>query len=269
MSYVYENHKLENELLPFIFHTIRLEKNSSPNNTLGNWHENPELLFFTKGCGSVFLGQTICNVCAGDLVVVNADTFHDVRTENELEYFCLIADTGFFADNGIDINKISFEPYIKEKTELESSFRKIKALYGERDLFFEAKIRAEVLNIIINLCENHSSVNNSSIVYSDEIKQAVIYIKENFNKKITVDGIIRHVGMSRAYFSREFKKYTGLSIITYLNNVRCIQARAMICSGVGVSEAAQSCGFENQSYFTRTYKKIMGVLPSHEYYKNK
>ena len=56
---------------------------------------------------------------------------------------------------------------------------------------------------------------------------------------------------------------TGYSPISFLNLLRCTRAQEYLTSGrFNVSETAALCGFENLSYFSRTYKKHMGMLPS-------
>jgi len=70
------------------------------------------------------------------------------------------------------------------------------------------------------------------------------------------------VGISKFYLCREFKAYTGSSILQTVNLLRCTQAKLLIEGGATVSQAALSCGFDNLSYFSRTFKKLMGALPS-------
>ena len=51
----------------------------------------------------------------------------------------------------------------------------------------------------------------------------------------------------------------------FLNSLRCREARILILSGkCNVAEAARQCGVENLSYFSRMYRRYMGVLPSQE-----
>ena len=59
-----------------------------------------------------------------------------------------------------------------------------------------------------------------------------------------------------------------LAVIEYINLLKCHQAQKFIRSGMNVSEAATELGFENLSYFTRTYKKYLNRLPSDDL-KNK
>ena len=69
--------------------------------------------------------------------------------------------------------------------------------------------------------------------------------------------------LSKYYFCRIFKNITGSTVIKYLNMYRCMKARELLSSGkYTVSEAALECGFENMSYFSKTYKAYSGSVPS-------
>lgn len=259
----YENHMLENELLPFIFHfdIIKIQEKGEFN-AFGNWHENPEFLFYTKGRGNLLYNKHNYEVEAGDLAIINSDCFHAVSTDDEVEYFCLIVDAGFFRDNGIPIDSVTYEHLIKN-SDMKSAFERIAFLYTEKPEYYCAKIRSEVLKLIIYLTENYMMSDSDKEEFPVSIKEAVTFIKTNYAEDITISDIVRQVGFSRAYFSRAFKKHTGVSVITYLNYIRCSQARTLLGTGKAtVSQAAQVCGFKNFSYFSKTYKHLMGVLPS-------
>ena len=70
------------------------------------------------------------------------------------------------------------------------------------------------------------------------------------------------MGISKYYLSREFKSFTGRTIFDTINTFRCADAKHLISKGATVSEAAAACGLENLSYFSRTFKKYVGKLPS-------
>ena len=72
----------------------------------------------------------------------------------------------------------------------------------------------------------------------------------------------RAMGMSKFYLCREFKRATGQTVIEYVNSYRIQKAAQLISGGYTVSEAARACGFENMSFFTKTFKKYLGCLPS-------
>ena len=97
------------------------------------------------------------------------------------------------------------------------------------------------------------------------VKETIEYIKQNINKPIAVEDLAGMFGLSKFYYCREFKKMTGYTIINYINLQKCMKARNLILSSeYKIKEIARMTGFENMSYFSRTYKKYMGCLPSEE-----
>ena len=89
-----------------------------------------------------------------------------------------------------------------------------------------------------------------------------MYIRSNFTKKLSLDNIAIYVGISKYHLCREFKTLTGNTIIEFINTLRCTEAKRLIEKGMRVSEAAYTCGFDNLSYFSRTFQHIIGHEPS-------
>ena len=93
------------------------------------------------------------------------------------------------------------------------------------------------------------------------------YIYENFESKIDIDEIAKTLGVSKFHMCRCFKKYTGCSIVEFINIYRVERAKKLIAfQNMNVSEAAMRCGFLNMSYFTRVFKKHNLIAPG-EYKK--
>lgn len=88
-------------------------------------------------------------------------------------------------------------------------------------------------------------------------------MRKNYANDLNVDSISNHFGFSKYYFCHIFKEITGITIVKMLNYIRCEEAKRMLKSdNFNISEVALACGFNNLSYFTKTYKNIMGKLPS-------
>lgn len=69
-------------------------------------------------------------------------------------------------------------------------------------------------------------------------------------------------GMSRAAFSRHFKKTTGFAPLAYLTHLRMERARHLLTqSDDSVSEIAESAGYESVYAFSRAFKRLVGVAP--------
>jgi AraC-like DNA-binding protein len=104
---------------------------------------------------------------------------------------------------------------------------------------------------------------------TEYIMKALCYIRSHLCEPIALDDICRDVAMSRYYFCHLFRAFTGMTVINYINMLRCSLARSLILEKrFNVSETAKYLGISNLSYFGQMYKKYMGVLPSRESVKD-
>jgi len=260
-NFVYETHRMDKPHLPFIYHRnfVVTQRHSLP-----NWHENIEILYCTGGSGYVQCGAEIHTFHRGDIFVVNANTLHSICSEDSVAYRCLIVDNSFFKSNGISIEDLYFQNSIRDPN-LASAFESIHTAFVSYDtsaICAAADIRYAVLGLIRALCKAYIIHKPNSSAVNDRIKNAVIYIRKNLSRPISLDDIAGHVGISKFHLSREFKASTGKTIIQTVNLMRCTEAKKLIEGGMGVSAAAATCGYENLSYFTRTFKTYFGKLPS-------
>jgi len=260
---IYERHEFD-PLYPFILHEITLSNNPA---YLPNWHKNLEILHCVDGCGEVLCDTTFFTMQPGDTLVINSDTMHHCITSDRFVYYCLIVDNSFCITNGINVEQLQFETMIR-KGDFSAIFHRIVQAHRQyrtnKSPYHALTMRYEVLGLISVLCHHHLLPTDDSQAYSanQRIKSAIIYIRENLTAAITLDAVAAHVGISKYYLAREFRRFTGTTIIDFLNLTRCTEAKGLIESGMSVSRAAASCGYENYSYFTRVFKKHFGVLPS-------
>ena len=266
---IYETHIMKEEHLPFIYHNHIARKRRDSGIGMPNWHDNIELLFCVNGKGKVKCDTKFYDFEVGDLVVVNPDTLHTIIIDTEVNYFCLIIDRSFLELNGIPVNSFRFQEFIRD-TNICEAFKRIDhsfSLKNENTSFWvNTKIRSEVLNLMVLLCRDYISAKVSSAdvksVSCERVKKVMLYIHDNLSKQITLDEISEHIGISKYHLSREFKDWTGKTIFDSINILKCKEAQEMLINGARVSETAVACGFESLSYFSRTFKKHMGLLPS-------
>ena len=90
----------------------------------------------------------------------------------------------------------------------------------------------------------------------------ILYTRQNYNRKITLDEIAGAALYDKYALCREFKKYMGQTITEYLNYYRCVKAKELLEEGYSVTETADLCGFGNLSYFGKTFKRHIGYSPS-------
>ncbi|MCI6275227.1 MAG: AraC family transcriptional regulator [Clostridium sp.] len=111
--------------------------------------------------------------------------------------------------------------------------------------------------------ENILFTSTNSINYSNYVIDAIDYIHENYNDNLNVDTICCHIKISKNYLCNIFKKETGESIITFLNKYRIEKSKDFLKDrSYSMLNVAISVGFQDQSYFCRTFKKYNGISPS-------
>lgn len=257
---VYEPHIVRRDTLPFIFHIDVIGCCA-----MANLHENIELLYIMEGEGQVHLGERCVSARTGRIVAVNSFVAHRAATKSRLRYACLIVDTRFLLENGIQIGALRLCEAIDDG-EAAERFLDIVKEYENRGDFSEAGIRASVLRLLVHLCRHHSAPSeggsgpdNASLL---SVCTAIEFVKENLGTRITLDAVAASAGLTKYHFLRKFKRITGLTVLEYVNTARCQHARQLLACGASVKDAAIRSGFESLSHFSSVFKKYVGVLPS-------
>lgn len=94
------------------------------------------------------------------------------------------------------------------------------------------------------------------------IKTAMQFISQHFNDSLNLNTIANHVHLHPAYFSSIFKQSTGSTFKEYLNMVRIEESKRLLSNtNISIIEIAIATGFEDQSYFTKVFKKYTGITP--------
>lgn len=99
--------------------------------------------------------------------------------------------------------------------------------------------------------------------HTNSILRATRYIREHFSRKISQTDVAEEVGLSTAYFSKLFKVEMQTTFTEYLTGVRVDAAkRRLLETEDRLGDVAFQCGFEDQSYFTKVFTRVVGITPS-------
>lgn len=262
----YEPHNHKDPSFPFIFHLDTMKLSGS--GFLPHWHENLEMLYVLEGKITVLSDASCVTAEKDEIIIINSNNVHYIQTiTGESRYYCLIIDRKFCVEFGLDPAEIVFDRWIRDSF-ITNKFNKIKEEFLSQRPLYKALIKSAITDLIIWLYREHilteSPLSNKPETNKVEIiKKAIRYIQENYNRSLSITEIAMEAGVSKYYFCRVFKEITGYTTVRYINILRCTNAKKLLLSGkCSVEEAALSCGFDNLSYFSKTYKKHMGSLPS-------
>ena len=264
---VYERHsykQYKSRTLPFIYHTDILSGNDKFPTSL-HWHENIEFLCCVSGSGEATTQANVYSFNEGDVITINSNSPHSFSNipGSEIIYKCLIVDSSFCNENGLNIEGLTFNCKTIDKTATKLYMEAFDAC-NDNGPFQSLNARIKVLQFILYMCKNHlvNSENSSSLSSMESIKKVVNFIRNNYSENITLKDAADIAGFSVYYFSREFKKVTGQTFVTFLNTVRCERAARMLREGSNVTNTCFSCGFKELGYFSRTFSRLMGCSPS-------
>lgn len=99
-------------------------------------------------------------------------------------------------------------------------------------------------------------------VYTDQMREAVVYIQDRFCEKITLEEVASKVYMNPQYFSRTFKQQTGSTFSHYVTELRIRRACKLLEStDYPAYRIAIECGFSDPSYFSRVFVGSMNMTP--------
>ena len=259
--------KVNTELPCYIF--ANQYRNPNSPSRRANWHEELELQYIIEGEGYLLIDGERFDITAGDVVVANQNCVHFTGTDTELRYTALLIKSDFLTFASVDYGKVLFETVIKSER-MERLFSDVLAACGEEGRTCKkARVQMALLALIIELREQHTKGENASDSENKKfavVKKTIGYIRENYDKKLTLEVLAELAFTDKFSLSRSFKTVTGQTVVEYINNYRCDRAKELIRKGSPINEAAIQCGFNNMSFFTKTFKKYSGVNPS-EYKK--
>lgn len=115
-----------------------------------------------------------------------------------------------------------------------------------------------------------------SVPFDTKNKQGLMvsvesYILDNISHPLTIKGLSQRFGLVAPYLSKLFKDYKGVSPTQYVQSVRMESAKKLLaeCPQVLAKDIAASLGYSNALYFSKTFKKNVGLYPSEYRQKHK
>lgn len=119
--------------------------------------------------------------------------------------------------------------------------------------FWLSSIMARFTDCVFNLAD---------VRHKDTIYKALDYIKRNFSKRITLEEVAGQVYLNPSYFSKIFKNEMKTTFVSYVNRIRVNAAKKLLNNiGIPLTDVSSMVGFEDQSYFTKVFKRATNVTP--------
>lgn len=124
-------------------------------------------------------------------------------------------------------------------------------------------INGNGITIHDRLFRKDDAMKKSTDGFSPMVAKVIDHINLHFRESLSAQAMADLVGLSKNYFSSQFKKELGISFVEYLNRVRIFQAKRLLKNTSFMTyEIAEIVGYSNYNYFSTVFKNVTGSAPS-------
>ncbi len=233
-------------------------------------HRHHELYFLASGQASYFVDDHICMLNPGEMIFVPKGAFHQTIYSHTdcSERLLLVFDSDFLGSEYLPyLSPLTENPHIvlpkKSLPAFETIFRNIeyectrkKAGYTEMN-----RLYLRQLLVLISRCRIEDSAPPLFGTYRI-IQDAITHIGENYSQQISVEALAEMCSLSVGYFSKQFRRITGMTPSAYITATRITAAKALLkTSQKSITEVAMACGFNDSSYFSMMFRRFEGMTP--------
>ncbi|MGN1165476.1 MAG: AraC family transcriptional regulator [Lachnospiraceae bacterium] len=239
-----------------------------------HWHRSVEIFALFEGEISFYLNEKEYNLKSGEFILVNSNEIHSIHSPRPN---CTVV---------LQIPLDSFEKYYTQDRfiyfshsariqddEVMRLVREIYQTYVQHEIGYELKVQGQFYQLMYLLVTKYRKTEVSEEIVRqnkglNKLSEITAYMKENYTKEITLEGVAKIFAYSPTYLSRMFRKYARTNYKAYLDQIRLEHAFVELAnSRTPIGEIAMNHGFANSKSFAKVFQKQYGMLPS-EYRNN-
>ncbi len=253
------------------------------------WHWHPELeaAWVERGQIRLSVGKYSLTVNEGEGYFVNADALHSTKAPEQCELRTLVFHPRLVAGN---MESVFYQRYMRPVLNEEAlklvhltpgnplfsgmleHIREAWSLMEREPEGYEFEVRASLSRLIFSLSKLYSartlSPSRKELRDEHRMKLMLEYIAEHITEEITVEELAAAASIGESECLRCFKATVGTPPIRYLKLLRIEKAaERLAASEEKIEDIAALSGFQDMSYFAKTFREVKGMTPS-EYRKN-
>ena len=243
-----------------------------------HWHDEFEIIYVRSGfltvsiSGESYIGKT------GEAFVVSPGNLHLMGSQTgTVDYYTFLFPLkyiSFRTDDMLDekllepLNSghLMICPRVKDTAKelceqlVETYMAKNKKI--ESEITAQIKTKRILLQFILEMWEKGFVIENDKSGRNTVEKEMISYIQQNFKEKISLKEFGELFHLSEKYISRYFKEHFHITLSQYITHLRLEYAKQLLQdTDTPVTEIAMQSGYQNVSYFIRSFKKTYGVSP--------
>jgi AraC-like DNA-binding protein len=243
------------------------------------WHVHPEyeIVYIEGTNGTRHIGDHISRYEDSDLAFIGPNIPHlnfDYGVKHDHEKIVVQLKEDFLGKEFLLAPELADVKKLFDAAKTGLVFKgKTKAIVGEKLKELTAlkgfNQLAMLLEIFQTLAQSSESdplsieplLNNQAFKEQQRLKNIHNFVEQNYTQTIDFQAVIALSNLSNAAFCRYFKRMTSMTFTDYLNQYRINQAKQLLLQDYSVTETCYACGFENLSYFNKSFRRWVGENP--------
>lgn len=275
-TFLRETQKHGADRFPFTIYPCTIPNDFS--NVPLHWHDSMELIFVKKGTGIIQCGLNPQTANAGDIFIFAPGTLHALKPyENcRMEYENIIFDLELLGGSGDLCAEQYLLPLQSGRLLLpvclspaEECYAAAAACLHEAEeanrlkrAGYELAIKGSLLCFLSILIARYSHLASTDTQDTKRLKTVLQLITNHFSEPLSVADAADACQCSSSHFMRWFKAMTGQGFTAFLKEHRLNVAAGLLhTTDDTILSISGQCGFENLSYFNRSFKKRYGATP--------
>lgn len=234
-------------------------------NKIHNPHHDV-LALALSGCAHYTCGQDRFEATRGELLYFPAGTQHSAHSDARSPWS--FYSVGFVLDPQDDASRSAFNDlprhqHLDNFTQISDYFRQLETLWRTQGAGYAMACRGWVL-LLLQQYVDTAVRQQRNLPHAETIEAIIEQMHDQVGVVQSVAALARQADLSESRFRVLFRQLTGCSVTRYQNRLRIEEARDLLVSGhYTVGEVAEEMGFQDVYYFSRLFKTIAGVPPSH------
>ena len=244
-----------------------------------HWHTEHEIIRVLSGHLDITLNNRPITASAGDLLYINGEVVHGA-VPRDCVYECIVYTPQFLSMPQSDFfdaltgHTLFINEYFPHDDPALDALREITdaVFLALREDGEEARfaVVGGFYRMLGWLCGHHAYTESLSMQTADardeknvqKLKHVLSFIRGAYDRPISLDEMAAAADMSPQYFCTFFKQMTDKTPFAYVNAYRIERAcRKLLGTDQSVTDIAYSCGFNDLSYFIKTFKAEKGMTP--------
>ena len=256
--------------------SVRLITRKSFRNVTSHWHRSLEINFYLDGEINFYINGEKKRCGPGSVCLINSEAIHHSEVVKDFENkdqkvvgMTLLIGYDFIMSLVPDISNVYF---VIDDIEAEIAIReKLLQLLRERQEtqveYNNVRMLSTVCEILLILCQQCK--NSKEIIQintqrdTERIRGILFYVHENYAQNLIQYEVAKKFYFSREYFSKFFKKYTGMNFKEYLTRYRLMKTeKPLLTTDITILNIALEHGFSDERQMINAFKKYYGITPN-------